>query len=269
MADTTHPPTSTLDYPTGGEDAGHHRRSGARGAAILSVILALVIVALAVMLSKETETSNHTRQQLDQANATAAQEKSQLTAAQSQVTDLQSQVSAAKQQQAGAQAQLTKAQAQATGLQQQLARSQSALQSAQQQSQSQVADLQGQLKQNESSLAGLRHDLDQANGQVNDLKAQLAQAKSASAPPAAAAIAELRDLPLKSEFHKGFLSSKYSLELKNTGSAPVSVSVQSGTAAPQMATIKGGDSYKMSDLAAGANVTVQSDGFKPLNLTAR
>ncbi|HEX3729345.1 MAG TPA: hypothetical protein VHV47_06045 [Opitutaceae bacterium] len=269
MADTIPPDTSTLDYPAGGEAAGHHRNAGARGAAILSVILGLVIIALAVLLSKQSTALNHTRQEVEQANAATAQAKSQLTGAQSQVTDLQSQVNAAKQQAAGLQTQISRAQNQASGLQAQLTRSQAALQTAQQQSQGQISDLQAQIKQNDSTVSGLRHDLDQANGQVSDLKAQLTKAQSASAQQQAPAVADLRDLPVQGKFSKGLFSSKYSLELKNSGSDPLSVSIQAGSAAAKTATIKGGATYHVSGLAAGTGVMVQSDGFKPLNLTAR
>jgi septal ring factor EnvC (AmiA/AmiB activator) len=269
MADTTHPPTSTLEYSSGGEDANRHRRSGTRGAAILSLVLGLVIIALAVLLSKQTAATSRARQELDQANAATAQARTQLASAQSQVADLQSQLSTAKQQQAGLQTQLTQAQRQASELQGQISRAQAALRQSQQQSQSQLADLQSQLKQNDSTVAGLRRDLEQANGQVNDLKAQLTKAQTVSAQQAPQPVEQLRELPLKSGFTKGFFGSKYSLELRNTGPDSLNLSIQAGGNEARTATLKGGETYHVSGLAAGTNVTVQSDGFKPLTLTAR
>jgi hypothetical protein len=117
-------------------------------------------------------------------------------------------------------------------------------------------------------MADVRKQLDQANAHAADLQAQMDKAKSDAATPAVAA-AVVRPLPAGATFEKGFFGSKYTMHVKNQGTDPLPINITVNGGPVTSATVKGGETYDLKDVASGASVVISSDGFQTDNLIAK
>jgi len=266
--------TSSQDTSPSTSDEGHKRKGAPFGLLATCVILAVAVVSLGVMISKRNATVTAVNAQLDKANTATTQAKADLSRANDRADELQQQLDAAKNQSSDLQAQLKKAKGQGADLQARLDKATSHgsdLQTQLDQAQANSTESQTQLAKAKEAASGMRKELDQARSQTEDLKAQLtkAQGEIAKMQPLAA---KARALPVATTFEKSFWSSGATLHVKNLSSQPLKVEISlagAANAASKTATIAGGATLDVQDLAAGAHVVIASDGFDPANLTVR
>jgi len=197
--------------------------------------------------------------ELDKANTASADLKTQLDKAKSQSADLQSQVDQAKSASADLQTQLDKAKAQTADVQAQLDKSKA-----------QSADLQSQLAQATAGSRQLLTQLDQAKIQSMDMQQRLqkAEADVAQLQPM---LLKARHMPVRTSFEKTH-GDHLTLHVSNLDQQPVTVNVtiaDAGKTRSQSNVIGAGATLNVEKLAAGDDVTVASDGYEPLKLTAQ
>jgi hypothetical protein len=247
----------------------HRTASFSFGAIVLFLVVAAGV--LGFKLSQQNTALATARTQLERANSETAGVKADLTKANSKSADLQSQLDKATQAQAGLQAEVKKNQELGTDLQTQLDKARADLQSQQEKTKGETEDLQAQLLKANESSTGLRNELAAAKNQANDLKTQLATAKDAMATKPAVA-APARALPLTTDLKKSFFGSTFTLKINNSGSEALKLDIDisgSPKTPSKSATIEGGGTLELKDLAAGAKIAIASDGFNPISLTAQ
>jgi len=272
MADTSPQDSSdVLHYHASGEPA--KRRSASVAPTVIAIILAVVAGFLAFKLQHQNTAFADLRTQLDRANSENTAVKAELANANTKSANLQTQLDQAQKQQADLQAQAKKTEELGANLQAELQKAQADLKTQQENSQSQLADAQAQFASANDKLTGLRKELTTAKSQIDDLNSQLAKAKEAAAPPQpVAAPPAARALPLTTEFKKSFFGGNFTLHLKNTGPDPLKLNIEvsgSDKTPSKSVTVKGGDTFKLDGLAAGAKVVVASEGFESVTLTAQ
>jgi hypothetical protein len=249
----------------------HRSRSKSSfGLRALCFVLAAATLVLVSMVYQSNKTLNDSSAKLAQAQADSDNAKSELQQANTKSADLQRQLTAAPALSTGQQAQLKTSQTQATALQSQLdkAKSQDAdLQAQLTAARSHLSDTQAKLTQENEGSVQLRKDLDAAKAQASDLQSQLDKAQS----PQTAQTAVIAPMPVTTAFEKGFWSSAYTLHVKNTNAAPLSVTITvngSSRTQPISTTINPGATYDVPKLTDGSSIIITSDGFAPVNLSA-
>jgi len=248
------------------------RQKASFGLRAACFVLAAATLVLISMVYQSNASLADTSTKLAQAQSEADQAKNDLLQANTKSTDLQHQLTTITAQSKDLQAQLKTSQTQTADIQSQLdkAKSQDAdLQAQLTATRSHLTEAQARLTQDEQSSVQLRKDLDASKAQAADLQSQLDKAQSPQAAASQASV--MAALPVTTAFEKGFFSSTYTLHIKNTNSGPLNVTITingSQNTPPITTTIKAGDTYDVSKLAAGSALIVTSDGFSPLNLTA-
>jgi hypothetical protein len=274
MIDTL-PPHKVEQRDTSRTQENQDRRTGSSfGFLGTLLILAVVSTVLGTRVHSQKAALADVRAQLDQANSRAAQAQADLGAARGQATALKAQLVADQGQRADLQTQLDQAKAQSAGLGAQLTKDQASR-----------ADLQAQLDQAKARSTALQAQAESAASQSSDYKNQLEQARSLAAgehaqlAKAQADLAQVRplvvqarQLPLATSFEKSYWDQAFMLHISNPGPASLSlritVSGASGTRA-QQAVIGSGATLNIPRLPSGEKVVIASEGFDPLNLTAR
>jgi multidrug efflux pump subunit AcrA (membrane-fusion protein) len=196
---------------------------------------------------------------LDQSKAQAADLQTQLDKSKTQATDLQAQLDLSKQSLTQVQAQLDKSKAQTADVQAQLDKSKA-----------QSADLHNQLNQATSGSAQLLTQLDQEKIHSMDLQGRLDKAESdlAQLQPL---LLKARHMPVTTSFEKAH-GDHFTLHINNLNQQPVTVNVaiaSSGKTRSQTNVIGAASTLNIEKLNPGDTVTVTSDGFDTLNLTAQ
>jgi hypothetical protein len=248
----------------------HRTASFSFGAIVIFLVAASGV--LGYKLSQQNTALANTRTQLERANSETAGVKADLTKANAKSADLQSQLDKAKQEQTNLQAEMKKNQEMGAGLQTQLDQTKADLKSQEEKAKSETDDLQAQLLKANNTSAGLRNELATARNQANDLKNQLATAKDTMAKQAPPAAAQTRVLPLTTDFKKSFFGSTFTLKISNSGTDALKLDIDisgSPKTPSKSATIEGGGTMELKDLAAGAKIAIASDGFAPISLTAQ
>jgi uncharacterized protein YPO0396 len=145
------------------------------------------------------------------------------------------------------------------------------LQSQLDQAKAQSASFQAQFARARQESAALRTQLEQTRSEAADAKAQLAKAQ-VDLTKVHPLLVQARQLPLVATFEKSFWDQGFTLHINNPGSAALNVTITiSGMDKPraERAVIEGGATLNVGRLPAGENVVLASEGFDPLNLTAR
>jgi len=247
------------------------------------IILAIVVIVYGVKVRNLNAQAADTQNQLAQSKSEAAQVQAELDKATAASTQLKAQLDEANGQQADLKNQLEQARsrpAELPGLQPQLdkAKTQSAdLQSQLDRANAQSADLQAQLKQANGGSAQLLAQLDQAKGQVLELQARLNRAESdiATLKPL---VLKARHMPIVTSFERKLWG--YNFTLKRSYALHVS-SLCPGTLSlfititheqrlrSQSSEVESGATTVVDDLAPGDKVSIDSEGYDPVNLTVQ
>jgi hypothetical protein len=238
------------------------------------LVLALVSIYLGLRLHGQNAELAAARSQLAESNSKAVAIQASLDTAKAQASSLQEQLVGDQGQRLNLQSQLDQARTQSAALQAQQARDQSRL-----------SDLQAQVDQEKARSAGIQARFDRASQETSSVQAQLEQTKTQAAAAQAQLVkaqgdltrlhpllVEARQLPLTAVFEKSFWDQGFALHLSNSGTAPLKLTIRiTGQNKPraEMAEIEGGETLNLGRLPAGEHVVIASDGFDPLNLTAR
>jgi hypothetical protein len=243
------------------------RAASPAGIIAVGFILAVFGVYIATSIHSQNVALADAKAQLDQANSRAEKAQASLAAATSQATTLQVQLTGNQDVRSSLQSKLDQARAQISDMQAEMTKDlvhQSDLQS-------QLEQAKAQLARASKESAEIQSQLDQARSQASDSRAQLARAQ-VDLTRAHPLIVEARHLPLTTAFEKSFWDQGFMLHITNPGSTPLTVRVTfSGAdkARSEKGVIDGGATLNVGNLPAGENVVIASDGFDPLNLTAR
>jgi septation ring formation regulator EzrA len=237
--------------------------------AILVACLVLAIVAVYVVkaIGAQDAALADTKAQLARSVLRADDIQAKLDAAKAQSAALQAQVAGDQGQRSDLQSRLDQIKAQSAGLQDRLARDKSQLTVLQ----AQLDQAKAQLERAAQESASSRVQLDQARSQAADAQAQLAKAQR-DLTKARPLIIEARKLPLITTFEKSFWDQGFTLHINNLGANPINLKIKiTGLDAPraEMTVLDAGATVNVEHLPPGENVALSSDGFDPLNLTAR
>ena len=221
-----------------------------------------VLVSNAAMLDVVTGTAavsytHLAKADLGMANARSAELQLQIESIGSQTADLK--------------AQLDKAQARQSGLESQLQRALADLRSQADNARVRESDFQAVIKSSHDASSGLLKELEQAKSQAKDLEAQLAKTQGDLAKLQPLAI-KARVPPLTTSFEKGFWDRGFTLHVKNLNPDPLSVNIKItglGTAFARSATMEGGGSLNVENLAAGMRVAIESAGYDTMTVTVQ
>jgi uncharacterized phage infection (PIP) family protein YhgE len=253
-----------------------HKNSRARlsvGILAVYLILAIVIVVQAVkvhglnsqvtglqkQLTDSTAATAKAQADLQNASSSSDQLKAQLATATTAQAEMKAQVDQAQIAAAQQQAQIDKDKAQLTDIQGQLDKSQA-----------QSGAFKSQLDQATTGSYQMLTELDQAKIKAMDLQARLAKAEDQ--------LAELQPLLLKARHIPVTTSLErksgdtFTLHVSNVDPQPVSVNLtiaDAGKIRTQSNVIGAGAILNVDKLTAGENVTIASDGYDPLNVTAQ
>jgi hypothetical protein len=237
--------------------------------ALLAACLVLAIVAIYIAKSINSQ------------NAALADTKAQLARSVLRADEIQAKLDAAKTQSAGLQVQLVGDQGQRTDLQSKLDQAKALADDLRAQlasNQSKVTVLQAQLDQAMAQSehatqesAAIRVQLDHAKSQAADAQAQFAKAQR-DLTKVLPLIIEASKLPLTTAFEKSFWDQGFTLHINNPGANSINLRIKiTGKDAPraEMTVIEAGATVNIEHLPPGENVVLSSDGFDPINLTAR
>jgi len=238
---------------------------------VICFILAIAAIGLGWEVLQQKKDLASSAAQLTQAQSETDQAKADLAKANSQSSDQKAQLDKANSLRADLQTQLDRAQTRQSALQSQLEKTRTELQAQVDKAKAQAADMQGEIARANDASTQTRRELDRVRAQADDLKSQLAssQAEVARLQPV---VTKARILPIAATFEKGFFSRKFTMSVKNTGSEALKVTVASAgndKAPLQAATIEAGGTLKVEDVAAGASLVIQSEGYDPLSVTAK
>jgi hypothetical protein len=255
------------------EHEDHKGSEASFGLRAACCILVLATLVLAYTVYQENSTVADTRTQLAQATDEGARTRADLDKANVKVADMQVQLTRAAGKSANLQAQLATAQSQNSDLQAQIgkARSQDSEMKAQLDSaKERLSEARAQVGLANDNSALLRKGLDAAKAQVADLQSQIARAQATAGSTSTQAPAPLAAMPVAATFEKALWTGEFTLHVRNTSPGPLNVAITvegSRGQAPISATIKGGSTCDVKDLAQGTNVVLTSNGFSPVNLT--
>jgi hypothetical protein len=231
------------------------------------VALTIVSIFLVTRIYRQNAALAEVKAQLAQSEFRSEQVQASLDAGRAQLSALQAQMATEQSQRSDLESQLAKAKAQSAGLQAQVYGDQK-----------QRSDLQAELGAAKAQLAGasqetstLRTQLDQAKAQSAGLQDQLSRAQGdlARLHPL---IVQARRLPLTIAFEKSFWDQGFTLHITNPGTESLNLRIAISGAdrtRAQMAVIEGGATLNVPSLPAGEKVVIASEGFDPLDLTAR
>jgi multidrug efflux pump subunit AcrA (membrane-fusion protein) len=251
-----------------------NRAAASAGLIVACVLLSTLAVYLAARVHSQSTALSETRTQLAQSNSRADVAQAGLDAAKAQSADLQSKLTSGAGEKSDLQSQLDRAKALAAGLQAQFNRDQS-----------QQADLQVQLAQAKALASGrqtqfdrlsqesaaLRAQLDQVRTQGAETQAQLAKAQ-ADLTRVHPLVVESRQLHLNAAFEKSFWDQGFTLHINNPGTDALNLTITISGADKtrvERAVLEGGATLNIGHFPAGENVVIASEGFEPLNLSAR
>jgi uncharacterized phage infection (PIP) family protein YhgE len=197
---------------------------------------------------------------LDKAKAASADLQDQLTKAKSASAELQTQLDQSKGATSQVQAQLDKSKAVVVDLQAQLDKSKA-----------QAADFQNQLNQATAGSTQLISQLDQAKIQSMDLQSRLQKAESdlAQLQPM---LLKVGRMPVATSFEKEKWGHGLTLHVNNLQQQPLTVNITitgPDNTRRQSNVVGAGGTLNVEKLATGDKVSIASDGFESLNLTAQ
>jgi len=266
-----HPQESAVSTPLHDRDRARQNRSKTPvGILVVCVILGLVAVVLGLRAHQLGATLGDTQTQLAQSKSETARAQTRIDDTNAASARLQSQIDTSGRQLSSLQARVQKSEAESTGLQSQLdkAKAQSTdLQSQLDSAKSQLTDSQAKLDQANAGTADLKKQLEQAQSQSADLQSRLQKAESAATPIQPLA-QKAEQMPITTSFEKSFFSRSMTLHIKNLKSGPLTVNITAnGSAQPQSATIKSGETFDVAKLEAGQTVVIAGDGYEPVKLT--
>jgi len=230
------------------------------------LFLAAIVAALAYAAYHLDSVAAHGKEQLALADSKIGQAKADLGMANARSAELQLQIESIGSQTADLKAQLDKAQARRSGLESQLQRALADLRSQADNARVRESDFQAVIKS-----SGLLKELEQAKSQAKDLEAQLAKTQGDLAKLQPLAI-KARVPPLTTSFEKGFWDRGFTLHVKNLNPDPLSVNIKItglGTAFARSATMEGGGSLNVENLAAGMRVAIESAGYDTMTVTVQ
>ena len=274
MTDTQLPPQSEQRTPSRPPENNSPRTGTSAGILATLFVLVIASIYLATKVHNQSASLADVSSQLNQANSRATQAQADLGAAKAQSAAVQAQIVSDQGKRADLQSQLDQAKAQSSSLDAQLTKDQASR-----------ADLQSQLDQAKARSTALQAQLDSAASQSSDYRNQLDQARSLAAGEHAQLakaqadlaqvhplVVQMHQLPLTTSFEKSFWDQAFMLHISNSGPASLSLRITvagaNGTRA-QQAVIESGATLSIPRLPAGVNVVIASEGFDPLNLTAR
>jgi septal ring factor EnvC (AmiA/AmiB activator) len=235
------------------------------------LFLAAIVAALAYAAYHLDSVAAHGKEQLALADSKIGQAKADLGMANARSAELQLQIESIGSQTADLKAQLDKAQARQSGLESQLQRALADLRSQADNARVRESDFQAVIKSSHDASSGLLKELEQAKSQAKDLEAQLAKTQGDLAKLQPLAI-KARVPPLTTSFEKGFWDRGFTLHVKNLNPDPLSVNIKItglGTAFARSATMEGGGSLNVENLAAGMRVAIESAGYDTMTVTVQ
>ena len=237
------------------------------------LILLFVSIVLAVKVQHRDTQVSDLQKQLADAKSQAAKAESDLEKASSGTDDLKAQLAKASSAQDDLKSQIAQDRVAATQQQAQIDRDkaqQADLQSRLDKSDLQSAAFKSQLDEATAGSARMLTELDQTKIQALDLQARLQKAEGdiAQLQPM---LLKARHMPVTTSFEKT-RGDRLTLHVNNLDQQPVTVSVtvdDAGKSRSQSNVIGAGATLSIERLEAGDEVTVASDGYDPLKLTAR
>jgi chromosome segregation ATPase len=243
--------------------------------AILSVCLAIAVFVLGIFYFTNVNGLNaqlgDNQKQLAQAKNESSKVQADLDKAKAGATELQSQLDAAKAQ-LKSQADLAKLAASEQQAQQDKTKSASSeLLKQIEADKVHLGELQTQLDEATAGATKLQAQLAQTKVQSVDLQARLTKAESDKAEAQALA-QQAKQMPVKTALENAKGGRSYTLHLNNLQPDLLSVDVAiTGANKPrsQHIVIAGGGTQNVEKLAAGENITITSQGYDPVKLTAQ
>ncbi len=253
------------------------------GILALCLVFAVVVIILGVKIHNLGAQAADAQGQLAQAKTEATQAQSDLESAKAASAQLQSQLDKDKAQLAALQSQLDQDKAQLTDV--------SSLQSELAASKAQTADLQSEVAKAKAQTVDLQIQLRRANDGSSQLLTQLDEAKSHSMDLQARfdredsaltrlqpLIEKARHMPVATAFEKSSWSSAFSMnpvyrlriDSRSPDSLGVFITIVQGVGTrSQSGTIASGGLLTVDKLRVGDKVTIDSEGFDPVNLTVQ
>lgn len=236
--------------------------------AVVTIILAVKVHSLGAKLADtqkqlaQAKTDGAAAQaELDKAKATATDLQDQLTKAKAASADLQTQLDQSKEATSQLQAQMDKAKAMAVEQQAQIDKSKA-----------QAADLQNQLNQAIAGSTQLLTQLNQTKIQSMDLQSRLQKAESDLAQLQPMLLKAGR-MPVTTSFEKEKWGHGLTLHVNNLQQQPLTVNITiEGTdnnTRRQSNVVGAAGTLNVEKVAAGDRVTIASEGFESVNLTAQ
>jgi multidrug efflux pump subunit AcrA (membrane-fusion protein) len=238
------------------------------------LLLAIVSIVLAVKVHKADASLADTQKQLTQAKADGAKAQAELDKAKASTSDVQDQLTKAKALQVETQAKLDQSVDATQQVQAQLDKAKATAveqQALLDKAKAQAADLQGQLSQANAGSTQLLSQLDQSKIQTMDLQARLQKAEGDLAQLQPMLLKAGR-MPVTTSFEKGGWGRGLTLHINNLSQQALTVNISitgDGGARRQTSVIAAAGTQNVEKLAAGDKVSIASDGFETLQLTAQ
>lgn len=253
----------------------HHDRRAGVSAGILAALLVFPILSLVLAVkvhSRDAQVAD-LQKQLADSKSQASKAQADLDKASSGTDDLKAQLAKALGAEDDLKAQLGRDALVANQQQAQVDKDkalQADLQARLDRSDAQSAAFKSQLDQTTAGSAQMLTELNQAKIQTLDLQARLqkAEADIAQLQPM---LLKARHMPVAASFEKT-RGDRLTLHVNNLDQQPVTVSVaidDAGKTRSQSNVIGAGATLSIEKISAGDRVTVSSDGYDPLKLTAQ
>jgi hypothetical protein len=255
---------------------GEHRPSRAGvsvGILAIVIILAAAIIVLCTKVHHRNVEVAGLQKQLADAKSQSNKTQTDLDKANSTVDDLKTQLKKATETQADLKAQVEQASVGTTQLQSQIDREkgqEADLQSRLDKSETQSAAYKTQLDDATAASARMLSDLDQSKIQVLDLQGRLQKAENdlAQLQPM---LLKARHMPVSTSFERTH-GERFTLHVNNLTSQPVTLNMtinDDGKTRNQSSVLGASASATVEKLREGDTITIASDGFDPLHLTAQ
>jgi len=235
------------------------------------IVLAAIALVLGYAAYRLNSAAANAKAQLAQTVSNLDRATADLATASARSAGLELQLAKAKSQAADLGSQLDKAQARQSDLQSKLDKAQADIltqaDGAKARETEMQAGFQAKIKSSDDAASGLRKELDQAVGKAEDLKSRLATAQSELTKLHPLAV-KLRALPLATSFEKNFWDRGFTMHVTSLSPDPLKVKISiagMGTASASSATLEGGGSLNIENLAAGAKVVIESAGYDALS----
>jgi hypothetical protein len=267
MTDPRRPPQVEKRAPARAPEENSSRTGLSTGLLVACIVLAIIAIYIATSIHKQGAVLADVKAQLARANLRADLAQATLDNAKTKSESLQIELTSDQGQRSNLQSQLDQAKAQSAGLQAELATERSHRKDLQ----PELDEAKAEVSRARTESSSLQAQLDQARSQAADAQAQLAKAQRVLTQ-VHPLIVEARKLPLNTTFEKSFWDQGFTLHINNTGTPSlnlrITISGQDRTRA-QMTVLEGGATVNIERLPPGEKVAISSDGFDPINLTAR